>query len=115
MSVGGSHLLRVMGGLNKSSRGGWRVVVRRARGTHNGFRGRDSLWVADRFNGLDWHGQLWRVKARWQQMQRTKVVVAVVGIGPGVSCGVIGDWEATQWLGAMVAMVAATEAAPRVF
>ena len=115
MSVGGSHLLRVMGGLNESNGGRWRVVARGAHGTHDGFHGHDSLQVADHFNGLDWHGQLWRVEARWRQMRRTKVAVAVAGIGPGVSHGIIGDWEAAWWLGAMVAMVAAAECGPRIF
>ena len=45
----------------------------------------------------------------------SKVMVAVVGIGPGVSCGVIGDWEATQWLGAIVVMVVAAECGPWIF
>ena len=81
----------------------------------DGFHGGDPLWVVDRFNGLDWRGQLWQVEARWWWMQRTKVAVAVAGIGPGVSRGVIGDWEAAWWLGAMVAMVAAAECGPRIF
>ena len=45
----------------------------------------------------------------------SKVVVAVAGIGPGVLCGVIGDWKAAQWLGVMVAVVAVAEHGPQIF
>ena len=83
MSIGGSHLLRVMGGLNESNRGGWCVVACGARGTHNGFHGRNSLWVVDRFNDVDWRGVC---EMRWW-WQRVKAMVAVMVFVPRGSCG----------------------------
>ena len=41
-----------------------------------------------------------------------KMWVAGAGIGPGFSHGVVGNWEAMQWLEVMVVMVAAAEGGP---
>ena len=56
MSVGGSHLLRMVGGLNELNGGWWCIVVNGAHGTNDGFCGCYPLWVADCLNDLDWCG-----------------------------------------------------------
>ena len=56
MSIGGPHLLRVVGGLNESN-GGWQhIVVNVGCGMDDGFCGGNPLQVADRLNNVDWHG-----------------------------------------------------------
>ena len=72
----------------------------------------DVVWVANHLYDLDWHELRWQVEARWQWIRRVKVMVAVVGIDPRVSCGIIVDRGAVWWLWTVVAMVAAAEHSP---
>ena len=73
------------------------------------------LWVVNRLDDLNWRGLWWQIEMGWWWLQKSNVMVAVVGIGPRVSRGVIGDWEATRWLGVMVVMVAVAECGPQIF
>ena len=92
----------------------WHFVVNWGCGADDGFRGGDPLQVVNHLDNLNWHGLWWQIEMGWRWLQRSKGSVAVAGIGPRVSRGVTGDWEAVQWLEAMVAIVAAAEAAPRI-
>ena len=113
-STGVCCLLRKVDGLNDSNRCWWHIVANGGHGLDDWLCGGDPLWVADHFDGLDWHRLWWQFKARWQQLQRLKKMVVVAGIGLGVSHSRAGSWEAVQWLGMVVAMVAVTEGGPGV-
>ena len=79
----------------------------------DGFCGGNPLRVADCLDEVGWCGLWGRIETRWRWVQGSKVLLAVAGIGPGVSCGVIGDQEAAWWwLGMVVAIVAAAEHGP---
>ena len=93
----------------------WHFVVNWGRGMDDRFRGGDPLQVANCLDDLNWRGLWWQIETGWQWLRRSNVMVAVAGIGPRVPRGIIGDWEATWWLGAMVAMVAAAECGPQIF
>ena len=57
-------------------------------GTNDGFRGGNPLWMADRFDNVDWHGvQKWVEMGWWA----VKTAVGVAAAVPYGSCGRVGS------------------------
>ena len=56
VSTGGSHLLRMVGGLNELNGVMWHVVASRGHGMNNRLHGGNPLQMADHLDDMNWCG-----------------------------------------------------------